>query len=205
MTRTSLPFCAADMSALARSLRTQLAGRSDPPGHVELLNMLSRAAGCRNFQHYRKEAAARAALDREPPPPPSPADPVRVLKVARCFDAAGVLARWPGKLGDRLPCLWVMWSRIPAGRVMDEAGVNRILNANHGFGDHALLRRELVDRGLLIRTRDGREYRRVERTPPPDALALIRHLKGAAAQRSPSSVTTLSAMRSVPRSTGLAT
>jgi hypothetical protein len=39
-----------------------------------------------------------------------------------------------------------------------------------------LLRRELCDHDLLTRTADGRQYRRVERPPSPEALALIRHL-----------------------------
>jgi hypothetical protein len=29
---------------------------------------------------------------------------------------------------------------------------------------------------LVARTADGREYRRVERQPPPQAIALIHHL-----------------------------
>jgi Uncharacterized protein conserved in bacteria (DUF2087) len=54
--------------------------------------------------------------------------------------------------------------------------LNRNIRANHLFGDYALLRRELCDRGLVSRTADGREYRRVERPPSPEGLALIRHL-----------------------------
>ncbi|GAA4249824.1 DUF2087 domain-containing protein [Azospirillum formosense] len=180
MCRTSLPYSAGDISALARSLRAQLAGRAEPPGHVEWLNMLAKAVGCRNFQHFRAQTAEQtAAQDRlgataEAPPP---ADPVRVLKVARCFDAAGALLRWPPKRSERDLCLWVLWSRIAAGRMMSEGEVNDLLRDGHRFGDHVLLRRELCDFGLLDRTRDGSVYRRVERRPPPEALAMIRRLK----------------------------
>ena len=46
MPRTFLPYSVDDISALARSLREQLAARTEPPGHVEMLNMLARAASC---------------------------------------------------------------------------------------------------------------------------------------------------------------
>lgn len=190
MTRIPLPYSTDDISALARSLRTQLAGRQDTPSHVELLNMLAKAAGHRNFQHFRAGAT--------PVPPPfrpepaaelqtadTPADMVRVLRIARCFDGAGTLIRWPPKLSERQPCLWVLWSRLPPGSVQHERGINRFLQDNHSFGDHALLRREMCDLGLLVRTPDGREYRRVERKPTADALALLHHLKTRAGAKSP--------------------
>ncbi|MFL7901665.1 DUF2087 domain-containing protein [Azospirillum argentinense] len=198
MSRTPLPYSADDISALARSLRAQLAGRAEPPGHVEWLNMLAKAVGCRNFQHFRAQTAEQAmaqtmvqtAAQDHPDATVealSSADPVKVLKVARCFDAAGALLRWPPKRSERDLCLWVLWSRIFAGRAMSEGEVNDVLRAAHRFGDHVLLRRELCDFGLLDRTRDGSVYRRVERRPPPEALAMIRRLKATpAAGRAPS-------------------
>ncbi|MCW2245674.1 hypothetical protein M2352_001265 [Azospirillum fermentarium] len=190
MTRTPLPYRTDDISALARSLRIQLAGRSETPSHVELLNMLAKAAGHRNFQHFRSLAVPAPLPAEAPPPaasppetPPEPAavpaavDMAKILRIARCFNDAGVLVRWPPKLSERQPCLWVMWSRVPPGAVLHERAVNALLQDNHSFGDHALLRRDMCDMGLLVRTPDGREYRRVEQPPPAGALALIRHLK----------------------------
>lgn len=185
MSRQIIPYIADDMSALARALEGELA-RADfivadkPPGHVVMLNMLARAAGCRNFQHFRAQAEARVRLENPVPAAPAepPVDFVKVERVARYFDAAGGLTRWPGKHTDRVACLWVMWSRLPARAVLSEPAVNEALKAAHRFGDHVLLRRELVDLGLLARTPDGREYRRVEQAPPPEARALIRHLSG---------------------------
>lgn len=186
MSRTPLPYSAGDISALARSLRAQLAGKKEPPGHLAWLNMLAKAAGFRNFQHFEAQAGAPERRELQPPSAPAPAPPpvpaaavemARIQKAARCFDAAGLFQRWPAKRGDQRLCLWVLWSRIEAGSVMTEKQVNQVLNALHGFGDHALLRRDLCELGLMKRTPDGREYRRVERRPPPEALALIRHLK----------------------------
>jgi hypothetical protein len=192
MSRQVLPFVADDMSAFARALRRELSGahqRADgapealpAPSHLALLNMLARSAGYRNFQHFRAQQGARERLDEPRMTPAEPApDYVKVERIARHFDAAGRLVRWPGKFGDRTLCLWVLWSRIEARRAFSEAQVNTALQAGHLFGDHALLRRELCDRGLMRRTPDGREYRRIEQAPPVDARALIAHLASRAA------------------------
>lgn len=175
MSRTSIPFSTHDISALARSLRDQLAKIDHTAGHLELLNMLARAAGHRNFQSLRAQACARFVLDH-PRPAADPVDYVRMKRLAGYFDAEGRLASWPAKPTLQEQCLWVLWSKLPPGQPNTEAQINAHLRAQHSFGDHALLRRELCNHGLIERTADGREYRRVERRPSPDAIALIRHL-----------------------------
>mgnify|MGYP001765256071 CR=1 FL=1 len=182
MSRTPLPFATSDISALARSLARQTADHDGAPGHVEWLNMLARGAGFTNFQHFRAQAEARDALEA-PPEPTVPVDMVRLARIARYFDDAGRLIRWPGKASHRPDCLWVMWSRMPAGTPMHEREVNERLAAEHLFGDHALLRRELVDNGLMRRTVDGREYRRIEQAPPAEARELIAVLARRRARR----------------------
>lgn len=176
MSRTVFPFAASDISALARSLKEQLNGCQETPGHVELLNMLARASGCRNFQDFRSRQCAQDYLDTPPPsaPPPEPVNAIHVKRLLRFFDGDGRLVRWPSKLSQQEICLWVVWSRLPPGEIGDEAHINRRLQAEHLFGDHALLRRWLCDYGMVKRTVDGREYRRIEQCPPPDARALIR-------------------------------
>lgn len=164
------------MSALARSLRAQLAGREHAPGHVELLNMLARAAGHRNYQHFRARAAAQGRLGEEPPTAEL-VDHQRVERTTRHFDAQGRLVRWPARASQQQLCLWALWAAIPAGETFSERQINEFLDERHLFGDHALLRRALYDAGLVFRTADVRIYRRIERRPPPEALALLRHLK----------------------------
>jgi hypothetical protein len=175
MSRTCVPFSVGDISAFARSLRTQLAALDRTPGHVELLHMLARAAGHRNFQALRAMAAAFRQLESRYSLA-EPVDPSQVLRLSRFFDASGRLASWPAKASLQSACLWVIWSRLPAGRTLTEDELNRELRASHLFGDHALLRRELCNHQRLSRTADGREYRRVEVQPPQEALALIRQM-----------------------------
>jgi hypothetical protein len=182
MSRTILPFIANDISSLARSLKDQLAERTDPPGHVELLNMLARSAGYRNFQHFRAGRTAPDAGTPDPSPRPM-VDEGRIERLLRCYDADGRLTRWPPKHSQRLLALWGLWSRFPSRETWTEAEVNERLQALHGFGDHALLRRLLCDHGLLDRTRDGRVYRRIEQPVPDEAGAFLRRLKAQAKAR----------------------
>ncbi|EHJ46806.1 Protein of unknown function DUF2087 [Solidesulfovibrio carbinoliphilus subsp. oakridgensis] len=178
MSRESLPFCVDDISVLAKALRTRLLAGEAVPGHVELLNILARSAGCRNFQHFRAKAMARDRL-AAPRTPADAVDLARVTAVARHFDAKGRLLRWPSKRNHQLLCLWALWAGIPPRQTFDERGITGHLQARHLFGDPALLRRELCDLGLLARTADCREYRRVEQRPPAEARALVRHLEQA--------------------------
>ncbi|MEE8630542.1 MULTISPECIES: DUF2087 domain-containing protein [Methylobacterium] len=177
MPRDPIPFATRDVSALAKSLRAQWALRASPPSHVEMLNMLARAAGHRNFQHFR------ARGDQRPPGPPEPAaeaDPSAVLRAARHFDPEGRLRSWPAHRSIQDLCLWAVWARIPAGCRFDEREVSARLTALHLFGDPAILRRTMCHIGLMTRTPDGREYRRIERSPSPEGAALIRRLRAPA-------------------------
>lgn len=175
MSRTVFPFVANDVSALARSLHRELERCDHKPGHLQLLNMLTRSAGYRNFQHFRAAQNARERLEQVPAEP-DPVDHRLVEKASRHFDEAGRLTHWPAKESHVELCLWVLWSKIPSGRDLTEPEMNAIVGALHSFADPALLRRALNDYRLVSRTPDCRQYRRIERRPPPEAIALIRHL-----------------------------
>lgn len=175
MSRVMLPYAVSDISALAKTMSRELAAAEGRPGHVQLLNMLARAAGFRNYQHFRAGAEAAPAVTPKPPPA-SAADLALVERVARHFDTEGRLLRWPSRDSHVRLALWALWARLEAGWVYSEAGISAVLKDLNAFGDHALLRRALVDYGLVTRTADCREYRRIEQAPPVDALALIRRL-----------------------------
>jgi hypothetical protein len=177
MTRPVFPFYASDISELASSLHSQLAACDHTPGHVELLNMLARAAGSRNFQHFRAKLVAEKRLMRRGEALP-PIDYAELQRLLRYFDANGRWIRWPTKFSHQDPCLWVLWSKVPPRKTFSEKEINELLLANHLFEDPALLRREMRERGMVTRTLDGRVYRRVEQKPPQTALALIRFLAG---------------------------
>jgi len=171
MTRDTLPLSVADLAVFARNLRRDWP--ADPPGHLTLLNLLARAGGFRNFQHLRANTLAAGRLSA-----PSPlVDHVEVERLRRHFDAEGRLIRWPARTSVQHKVLWVPWSHLPRGPSMTERHISARLNDWHLFGDAAIIRRTMLEQGLITRSADCTDYRRVEREPPTEILALLRALR----------------------------
>jgi hypothetical protein len=187
MSRTPLTLAVPDASLFARAigqaLKTRHAAGSPPPGHVELLNLMARALGHRNLQALQA-AQAGAALQAAPgalptpplaaedrPSPPALSDTAR--KALQQFDSRGRLLRWPTKYSVQVLAMWVLWTLFDGRRVYTEAQVNEVLKAAHVFGDHATLRRELVNHKLLSRKSDCSAYRKLPARPDAEAQALL--------------------------------
>jgi hypothetical protein len=163
---------AEDITSFARNLACELKSKDGSPSHLELLNMLARSGGHRNYQHLRASASAQLRLSL----PSKVVDFTRIERLAKYFDANGLLIRWPNTFSIQEACVWVMWSRLPARLVMTERELNERLKLEHRFGDHAILRRELVERGLLKRPLDCSTYERLERQPTAEIAELIRQV-----------------------------
>ncbi len=176
MSKTPLPLHVGDISGFARTLRRQMDNLDRIPSHVEMLNLLTKAGGYRNFQHFKAQQDTSHA-PREIESTLTEIDLKRIKHLTRHFDGAGKLIRWPKKFTLRMLALWVMWSRIAPRKAHTELEINEILKQNHHFEDHALLRRELVDRDFLKRTADGRQYSRIERRPPTEVVELFRQIR----------------------------
>lgn len=209
MTRTALPFSTPDISALARFLERTLADyhftHGHLPGHVEMMNLLARSIGRRNLQTLQAEAAdaspgppqaaasapaSDAWFDASPPvapevesttPAPDLTDHAR--KALQHFDAAGRLERWPQKLSIQRLALWVLWTRFDGRRVYTEAEVNAVLRGWHLYGDHATLRRELINHRLMTRRSDCSAYRKLLEQPDAEVQSLLQAVRALARQR----------------------
>ena len=189
--RELTPLVAADLSSFAKSLRAQWAARLEcgagVPGHVEMLNLLARAAGHRNVQALKAAArSARPALARDASAhrwhgPKDPTLSAAADRALRLFDAHGHLTRWPSRRVEQVFALWCLWMAFDGKRRYSEREVNEILNAQHGFGDHCLLRRELVEMKLLARTPGGAQYRKLAARPDEETAALLRAVRQRAA------------------------
>lgn len=175
MSRTAVPLHVVDLSPFAKTLRQSLGEHEGVPTHVELLNLLAKAAGFANYQHLRADAEAADRLVAAAEPGPRP-DLEQVAKVARYFDDAGMLTSWPSRFAHQTLSQWVFWSRIPRGETYDERGISELIKGWHAFGDHAIIRRAMVDAKMLERNQNGREYRRIEQVPPPELAPLLAHL-----------------------------
>lgn len=183
MSKAALSLQIPDLSGFARSVREQLGKLAEPPSHVEMLNLLSRSAGFRNYQHCKGVLEARQRLQM-PTPAVAPVDYALVERAARLFDEQGRLLRWPTRPALQDLCLWVLWSRLASRKALTEKQISELLKRWHVFGDHALLRRALIGWRLVQRTPDGSEYRRIEQKPPAELRPLIARLPNSpAAQR----------------------
>ena len=180
MPRSPLSVTVPDASlfakALGQSLKIRHATGQPPPGHVELLNLVARALGHRNLQSL--QAAARATPLPDPvlaaedrPPPARLTDNAR--KALGQFDSRGRLLRWPVKYSVQTLAMWVLWTLFDGRRVYTEAEVNQILKAANAFGDHATLRRELINHRLMTRKSDCSEYRKLPARPDAETRALL--------------------------------
>ncbi|MBK7617538.1 MAG: DUF2087 domain-containing protein [Vitreoscilla sp.] len=195
-THELLPLHCEDLSAFAKSLRAQLsthlADAATVPGHVQLLNMLARAAGHRNVQALKAQAAAartearRQALAPEAVPPALPlaAEAPTSLplsptatKALTQFDDWGRLTRWPHKFSVQRLAMWALWTRFDSGRQYTEREVNEILKAWTSYGDHVTPRRELVEMGLLARKDDCSAYWKQPQRASDEVRAMLQALR----------------------------
>jgi hypothetical protein len=87
------------------------------------------------------------------------ADPVATKQGVQRFLRDGRIDQFPAKPAERLQLLaWAVSQAVPADATLSEAEVNERLAEL--VDDVAVLRRYLVDAGLLARDADGRAYRR---------------------------------------------
>jgi hypothetical protein len=131
------------------------------------------------------QAAARRATVRPDTPTSAPRwhgprDPLLTPaadRVLRNVDAQGRLLRWPNKRAEQVLALWCVWMAFDGKRRYSEREVNEVINLRHAFGDHCLLRRELVEADLLARTPGGEQYRKLAARPSDEAAALLRAVR----------------------------
>ena len=178
MTREAIAFAVPDIGtfsrALGRSLVERHATRPTPPGHVELLNLLARAAGCRSYQGLRAAARLPRPAASADDAPAAPALTPTARKALTQFDARGRLVRWPHKFSVQRLAMWVLWTQFDAKRVYTEREVNEVIKLWHTWGDHVTLRRELINHRLMTRKSDGSEYRKLPARPDEEARWLLR-------------------------------
>jgi hypothetical protein len=166
-----------DVSAFARTLGQALhlrhADKPSPPGQVELLNLIARAHGQRNWQALRQALRAAPAVAPPPPEPEKITLSDNARKALAQFDQKGRLMRWPVKFSVQKLVMWVLWTRFDGKRSYTEAEVNAILKAANLFFDHVTLRRELINHQLMSRQSDCTDYRKLPARPDADTRALL--------------------------------
>ncbi len=175
-----------NLSTLAKALRDQFepfAKAATMPSHVQLLNWLARAAGHRNYQALRAAALTPGARPLLPPVGATPASAfdatlsTHAAKALTQFDERGRLTRWPNKFAVQRIALWALWQRFDARRSYSEREVNAVINTWATYGDHATLRRELINMKLLGRKSDCSEYWKEPQRAGDEVRAFLRALR----------------------------
>ncbi len=80
------------------------------------------------------------------------------INIDRMKDSDGRIIRWPKKMAEKQAVLEYLLTKFEKGRDYTEMEVNKIIKEWHSFGDHPLLRRELIDSRLMSRTQDCKRY-----------------------------------------------
>jgi hypothetical protein len=83
-------------------------------------------------------------------------------KIKQFLYSSGKICKFTQKQKIKYALLEYLAGKFEIDRTYSEREVNAICDKWHTFGDYFLLRRELVDNGLLCRERDGSKYWRAE-------------------------------------------
>lgn len=65
---------------------------------------------------------------------------------------------WPARKDRKLAVLYYISTKFEEGVTYSEKEVNEIITKWHTFGDFFLIRRELIEENLLVRTNNGSRY-----------------------------------------------
>jgi len=80
------------------------------------------------------------------------------IDISRFLDVGGKIMRLSSKSKFKDATLSYLAEKFEDNRNYTETEVNEICNEWHTFGDYFLIRRELMDSGLLCREPDGSRY-----------------------------------------------
>lgn len=122
----------------------------DAAGLLRMMFLVRQLLSRRNVEAVSQEVSAAAQLEqaRAGAPP--------ILR--DLLDEQGRITRWSGKAKEQEAVLHYLIDKFEPERGYTEQQVNELLRAWYLDADFVLVRRSLIDAGLLQRTRDGARY-----------------------------------------------
>jgi len=90
--------------------------------------------------------------------------------IKRFMDDKGRVKIWPAKREMKYEILEYVSTKFECGKSYSEKEVNKIIEEWHTFSDYFMIRRGLIDCGLLSRTRSGSSYWKEERDTKPEIV-----------------------------------
>lgn len=89
----------------------------------------------------------------------------QVMSTENYLDKDQKIKAWPSKKDAKIEIVSYLSEKFEYDVFYTEKQVNEIINEWHTFRDYFLLRRELIEKGFLNRTRDGSQYWKVQVEP----------------------------------------
>lgn len=86
------------------------------------------------------------------------------MNIKRYLDENGLIKIWPAKQNAKKIMLDYLAESFAYDTNYTEKEVNAVIQSRHTFNDYFLLRRSLIDCGLLCRLPDGSKYWRPKKT-----------------------------------------
>lgn len=83
------------------------------------------------------------------------------------LDDQGRVTKWPSKQLLKVEVIKYIGEKFEDDRIYTEKEVNAIISDWHTYGDYFMLRRGIIEMGIMNRTRDGAHYWKVNR---PDEI-----------------------------------
>lgn len=80
------------------------------------------------------------------------------VSIKQFLDSEGRIKQLPVPNRTKIPVLKFIAGKFEKGVTYKEKEVNRIIDEWHSFDDYFLIRRSLVDYGIMYRTNDGSKY-----------------------------------------------
>lgn len=80
------------------------------------------------------------------------------MNIEKYLDEKGLIKIWPAKRVAKQAILEYLAESFAYDKNYTEKEVNHIIQSRHTFNDYFLLRRSLIDCGLLCRVTDGTKY-----------------------------------------------
>ncbi len=91
-------------------------------------------------------------------------------EIKKFMDGEGRITLFPAKKRNKILCLFYLAGKFESDIIYTEKQVNEVIDTYHTFRDKWLLRRELINHGLLERLTDGSQYWLAKPLPTPEEL-----------------------------------
>lgn len=161
-----------DISGFAKLLKKEIDTKNGNLSHVEILNIIARICGNKNFQQLRASTIPNSEVPNMVLEDEEKAN-ANLKKLKRYLNENFQVKTLPSKLSQQELIIYYIWAFIEKNKIFNEIELNKYLNKFHTFGDCALLRRYMFEYGLLSRSKDCSDYKKLFPKIPKSMFKIV--------------------------------